>query len=158
MATDTVVASAKVVTGPETLDSGAKKWVIVLDNGSMIATFSEAAFNAVNGKLDTPLTFEVEVNDKGWTPKLTKVSENGTVLWAPGGGGGGFRGGGGFGRNEEAETARRAVGSAVAIISSWQAAAVGSTSGPGPMTVDEMLKLIAELSPGIHDIMKDLEK
>lgn len=153
MGNETVVAVPRVVLGPETLDSGARKWTVALENGSQLATFSEKAFNAVNGNLDVELTFEVETNDKGWAPKITKILKAGELLYEPGQGTWQPRGGG---RDEGAETARRAVGSAVAIVSSWQAAEVAA--GKTPFKPAEMVTLIGEMAPSIFTQMKDLEK
>lgn len=152
MASETITAVPRVVLGPETLDSGARKWTVALENGSQLATFSEKAFNAVNGNLDTELSFEVETNDKGWAPKILKVIKAGEVIFEPGTG----TWSKGGGRDEGAETARRAVGSAVAIASSWQQALI--TAGKTPFRADEIVGLIGDMAPGIFIQMKDLEK
>lgn len=166
----TITAVPIVVTGPEVLPSGVKKYGIALENGSTLVAFSERIYNAVNQNLDTELTFEAEPSDRGGAPKVTKVIKDGVVLYDreqgrqkagysqgqfPQGQGPVVVSAPGTDR-ETAETSRRAVGSAVAIVSSQNQALIAA--GNGPMSTDAMLDLIAKLALGVHGVMKDLER
>jgi hypothetical protein len=153
---DTVVGAPRVVSKPETLSNGGKKYTIMLDNGSSLVTFSERCAEAIGGHLDTELTFEVDVPDNpNMAPKVTKVIDsNGSALWEPSQGGGG--GGRQWVDTTKDENSRRAVGCAIAYLADENAALIAS--GKEPIGESTLITRMATLSDVCLEQMTELTK
>lgn len=148
-------AKPRAIAGPETLSNGGKKWSIVLDNGSMVCTFSEKCEKAVSQHIDEDLVFQVDTPDNpNLSPKVLKVLDlNGEVLWEPSAGGGG---GGGYKSDPSVELAKHAVGTAGAICGNVIMA--HATKGdPVPDVKALVLQAMEEWAPILHEKLRELK-
>lgn len=147
----TVDAMVRAVAGPEALSNGGSKWSFVLDNGTMLCTFSEACTKAV--QLDTQYTFEIEMaQNPGMSPKVLKVLKGSEVVWEPGGKGG-FKGGS---YDPTTEFAKHAVGTAGAIVGNVILA--HAQKGESLPDVKQLIvEAMTEWAPLLHDELVSLK-
>lgn len=139
-----VLGKVLVVGQGEALSNGGTKWLLVLDNGSQLVTFSEKCKDAVNQNIGVPLVFEVDPPPfEGAQPKVTKVMKDGQVIWQPSQGGGG--GGGGDPIAQHARTAVITAGSIVAA----RANAYESE--------EDLVGAMARIAGAIAGLLKDVE-
>jgi hypothetical protein len=146
------------VAGPESIQPkdpnkpAYSKWLVVMENGSTMATFAEKCADAVDKLLDQELTFEVELSDGGFPPKILKVLNGDTVVYEK-------SSGGGPGQRQWVDTtpsqnARHALGSASATLGQLEAARIAA--GKPEVAVEQLLLDVDRLAHGYLEIINDL--
>lgn len=81
---DQITAQLYRVEEPEMLSNGGKKWLLTLENGSQLMTYTWKLASSISQYVGSEFTFECEPPPfEGAVPKVARVFSGGELFWEP---------------------------------------------------------------------------